>query len=222
MTPLVAQFGGAAVVLELRRAAVDALRARRPEGQPAGRAREPRRRPEHGVGQLPDALVTLDELERTLAGGGAPELRIALHQNRGVVLRGLGDASTRRSRDLERAEAVAREAGRPGRRPGRGRRARRRAGQLGRTQEALAATAIQVEAATASGEAPARMRALLTRAPLLAQATDIAGAAKCVAEGEYLARDLGDLEWLATALTLHVQLRSGRTGSTWRTTRWRS
>jgi tetratricopeptide (TPR) repeat protein len=51
------------------------------------------------------------------------------------------------------------------------------------------------------------MRALLTRAPLLVQTGDIAGAAKCVAEGEYLARDLGDLDWLATALTLHVQLR---------------
>ncbi len=66
---------------------------------------------------------------------------------------------------------------------------------------------MQVEAATASGEAPARMRALLTRASLLFQTNDIAGAARATAEGEFIARDLGDLEWLATALTLHVQLR---------------
>ena len=63
--------------------------------------------------QLPDALVTLDELEQVLAGGGAPELRTALYQNRGVVLRGLGRLEEALA-DLERAEAVAREAGRPG------------------------------------------------------------------------------------------------------------
>ncbi len=52
------------------------------------------------------------------------------------------------------------------------------------------------------------MRALLTRAPACSsQTSDIAGAARATAEGEFIARDLGDLEWLATALTLHVQLR---------------
>ena len=87
--------------------------------------------------------------------------------------------------------------------------------ETGRVEEALEATAIQVDAATESGEAPARMRALLTRAGLLFQTNDIAGAARATAEGEFIARDLGDLEWLATALTLHVQLRSWRTASTW-------
>jgi tetratricopeptide (TPR) repeat protein len=205
VTPLVAQFGGAPVVLELRGAAVDALREADPRGNlPAALANLAAA--QSTVGQLPQALVTLDELERALGTGGAPEVRIALHQNRGVVLRGLGRLDEA-VRDLERAETVAREAGRPGDVQSA---AGERAGvlaQQGRTQEALAATAVQVEAATASGEAPARMRALLTRAPLLVQTGDIAGAAKCVAEGEYLARDLGDLEWLATALTLHVQLR---------------
>jgi tetratricopeptide (TPR) repeat protein len=133
-------------------------------------------------------------------------LRIALHQNRGVVLRHLG-RTDEALRDLERAEAMAREAGRPGDVQSA---AGERAGvlaQSGRVDEALAATAVQVEAATASGEAPARMRALLTRAGLLAQTGDMAGAARATGEGEFIARDLGDLEWLATALTLHVQLR---------------
>ena len=110
-------------------------------------------------------------------------------------------------RDLERAETLAREAGRPGDVQSA---AGERAGvlaQVGRIGEALEATAVQVDAATASGEAPARMRALLTRASLLFQTNDIAGAARATAEGEFIARDLGDLEWLATALTLHVQLR---------------
>src|SRR5262249_6620238 len=203
--PLVAQFGGAPVVLELRRAAVDALRAGDPKGNlPAALANLAAA--QSTLGQLPDALLTLDELERLLAGGGAPELRTALHQNRGVVLRGLGRLDEA-LRDLERAEAIAREAGRPGDVQAA---AGERAGvlaQLGRTEEALAATGVQVDAATASGEAPARMRALLTRAPLLAPTGAIGGAAKCVAEGEFLARDRGDLEWLATALTLHVSLR---------------
>jgi tetratricopeptide (TPR) repeat protein len=205
VTPLVAQFGGAQVVLELRAAAVDALRTDDPRGNlPAALANLAAA--QSTVGQLGDALHTLDELERTLAGGGAVDVQIALYQNRGVVLRGLGRLDEA-LRDLERAETTARGAARPADVQAA---AGERAGvlaQLGRTQEALAATGAQVEAATASGEAPARMRALLTRAPLLAQTGDIAGSAKCVAEGEFLARDLGDLEWLATALTLHVQLR---------------
>src|SRR5262249_61839593 len=35
----------------------------------------------------------------------------------------------------------------------------------------------------------------------------VAGAARGVAEGGFLARAVGDLEWLATALPLHVPLR---------------
>ncbi len=86
MTPIVAQFGGAEVVLELRRAAVDALRHDDPRA--TCRPRSPTSRPPRArVGHLTAALATLDELERTLAGGGAAELRIALHQNRGVVQR---------------------------------------------------------------------------------------------------------------------------------------
>ena len=205
VTPIVAQFGGGPVVLELRRAAVDALRDDDPKGNlPAALANLAAA--QHGVGDLAGALVTLDELDRTLAGGGAPELRIALHQNRGVVLRHLG-RTDEALRDLETAETLARGAGRPGDVQSA---AGERAGvlaQVGRIPEALEATAVQVEAATASGEAPARMRALLTRASLLFQTNDIAGAARATAEGEFIARDLGDLEWLATALTLHVQLR---------------
>ena len=159
VTPLVAQFGGAPVVLELRRAAVDALRVEDPKRHlPAALANLAAA--QSTLAQLPDALVTLDELEQLLAGGGAPELRAALYQNRGVVLRGLGRLEEALA-DLERAEAVAREAGRPGDVQAA---AGERAGvltQLGRTEAALAATAVQLEAATASGEAPARMRALL-------------------------------------------------------------
>ncbi len=205
VTPIVAQFGGVPVVLELRRAAVDALRDGDPEGNlPAALANLAAA--QHGVGDLAGALVTLDELDGTLAGGGAPGLRIALHQNRGVVLRHLG-RTDEALRDLVVAETLARAAGLPGDVQSA---AGERAGvlaQVGRIPEALAATAVQVEAATVSGEAPARMRALLTRASLLLQTSDIAGAARATAEGEFIARDLGDLEWLATALTLHVQLR---------------
>jgi tetratricopeptide (TPR) repeat protein len=205
VTPIVAQFGGAPVVLELRRAAVEALRRDDPKGNlPAALANLAAA--QHGVGDLVAALATLDELDRTLAGGGAVELRIALYQNRGVVQRRLGHPDDA-LRDLAEAEALALEAGRPGDVQTA---AGERAGVLaetGRIPEALEATAIQVDAATESGEAPARMRALLTRASLLFQTNDIAGAARATAEGEFIARDLGDLEWLATALTLHVQLR---------------
>ncbi|MDX6376214.1 MAG: hypothetical protein QOE98_517, partial [Gaiellaceae bacterium] len=205
ITPIVAQFGGGHVVLELRLAAVDELRRDDPRGNlPAALANLAAA--QHGVGELAAALGTLDDLDRTLAGGGTAELRIALHQNRGVVLRHLG-RTDEALRDLEQAETLAREAGRPGDTQAA---AGERAGvlaQVGRIPEALAATGVQVEAATASGEAPVRMRALLTRAGLLFQTSDIGGAARASAEGEFIARDLGDLEWLATALTLHVQLR---------------
>ena len=201
--PVRRRGGGAGAAPRGRRRAAPATTRRatcRPRS-PTSRAAQ------HGVGDLAAALATLDELDRTLAGGGAVELRIALHQNRGVVLRHLG-RPTRRCATWSEAEALAREAGRPGDVQTA---AGERAGVLaetGRIPEALEATAIQVDAATESGEAPARMRALLTRAPLLFQTNDIAGAARATAEGEFIARDLGDLEWLATALTLHVQLRS--------------
>src|SRR4029078_2875545 len=82
VTPLVAQFGGAQVVLELRAAAVDALRSDDPRGNlPAALANLAAA--QSTVGQLGDALHTLDELERTLVGGGAVDVQIALYQNRG-------------------------------------------------------------------------------------------------------------------------------------------
>ena len=79
--------------------------------------------------------------------------------------------------------------------------------ELGRRDEALAASGVQIEAATVSGDASARMRALVTRGALLMDGGDMAGAAQATGEAEYIARDLGDLEWLAAALTLHVRLR---------------
>ncbi len=204
VTPIVQSLGGAGVALALWSATVETLRQDDPKAQLPG-ALASLGGAQAQAGDLAAAAATLDELERRLPPD-APQLAIALHQNRGIVRRHLGQRDEALV-DLARAEEIARTTGAFGDLQAA---AGERAGvlvELGRLQDALAASEIQVEAANRSGNPGARMRALVTRATLLHQSGDIAGAARATGEGEHLARDLGDLEWLATALTVHVQLR---------------
>ena len=196
--PLLAAAGHATEVAHLRGRAVTLLKSDDPKGnlKPSllnlaaalYQAAEP-----------VQALATVDELFLCIAPDDPPAWHIGAWQNRAVALRALGRLPEARAA-LEQAERLAQAHDAPAD-------VQAAAGELagvlfelGDLGGALRANEAQMGAAQASGDTRARMYAAITRANLLAHAGQANVVGPWVAEGEALARNLGDLNWLASAL----------------------